>query len=331
VDVAKGISILLVAFYHSTLMFNRVGFDVSFLSSLNEHLAPIRMPMFFTAAGFFAASSVAQPWAALFRRRIGYFIYLFLLWTLIRYVFFAVVPNPQTPSEGHSLKALAVTIMRPETGLWFLWALAIYYLGAKLTARILPVLVLPAAILISIAGFSGALPLSWVHANILKYFVFFYAACNFRQLIATWVSARFKLLLSLAPAYLVLVLAVDVSPWRALDGALLFLSAVVGVLCISTFADIIAPPRAGRGLAHIGQNTLGIYLVHVMCLAALAQIAKALLGGGGGAGAGALVLAATAIAVWACRQLERAVERTGVYGWLYAVPWGASRRVSAAA
>jgi uncharacterized membrane protein YcfT len=41
IDVAKGMSILLVVLYHSTLMSSRVGFDVDALARFNNHLAPI--------------------------------------------------------------------------------------------------------------------------------------------------------------------------------------------------------------------------------------------------------------------------------------------------
>jgi hypothetical protein len=328
VDVAKGASILLVALHHATLMFHKVGFDTGLLLALNDALKPERMPVFFTAAGLFAASSIAQPWPALVRRRIGYFMYLFLLWTAIRYAFFAVVPNPQTPTEGHDLSALALAILTPGTGLWFIWALAIFYFGVKVTERVPTGLMLGAAALISIASLTSLVPLAWPHINLPKYFVFFYAACKHREIIAALVSRRILAFALSAGAYAALFLAARIFDTPLADGLLGFASAVAGVLATCAFAALIADHAPGKLLAHLGRNTLGIYLVHVMLLAAMAQAARGavdpddtqldllLLGG-------SLVLA-----IGASRLFEEGAKRIGAHPILYDLPF---RRKPAAA
>jgi uncharacterized membrane protein YcfT len=61
-DIAKGMSIILVVIYHTHLYhdFHEIAPDL--YARISGIMTPIRMPLFFTVSGFLAASAVQAPW-----------------------------------------------------------------------------------------------------------------------------------------------------------------------------------------------------------------------------------------------------------------------------
>ena len=101
IDVAKAISILLVTLLHFSQLAYAANFDVWRLVQLNTYLAPIRMPLFFAASGAFAGTALTKPWGTLLRSRVGLYLWLFVLWTVVRWLFCALLlANPMNPTEG---------------------------------------------------------------------------------------------------------------------------------------------------------------------------------------------------------------------------------------
>lgn len=172
----------MVSMYHVGLIMDAYGYSIIWLMKINALLTPIRMPVFFLAAGFVARSSVNRPWLYLFEKRIGFYAYLFVLWSVLRFSFFGnVVPNRLAPLEGNDWTWLISSLVAPETGAWFLWALAIFYSLTKSVESVPARVVIPIGILASVIGFSGIVPMLFSFANILQYFVFFYVACHFQH------------------------------------------------------------------------------------------------------------------------------------------------------
>ena len=60
IDAAKAVSILLVVFHHSELISGAVGLKWGIYERLDALFGPIRMPLFFTVSGIFAAKAVSQ-------------------------------------------------------------------------------------------------------------------------------------------------------------------------------------------------------------------------------------------------------------------------------
>jgi surface polysaccharide O-acyltransferase-like enzyme len=126
---------LLVTVFHATFITN-AAFEpgAGVWPEINEALIPIRMPLFFFVAGLLAASAIRQPLALTRRRTVGY-AYLYVLWSLIQLAFdltLTAIRGGQPPSVAHVLVSLAL-----PTGLWFLWALAAYFLAARLLVVVL--------------------------------------------------------------------------------------------------------------------------------------------------------------------------------------------------
>ncbi|MBN9311274.1 acyltransferase family protein [Devosia sp.] len=100
-DVAKGLSIVLVAMFHAHLTAFSLGFGPLFTGPANIALQPIRMPPFFAISGVLAAHSLSRPWPELLRSKVWVFVYIFALWGFIRWVFFGqVLENVRAPDEG---------------------------------------------------------------------------------------------------------------------------------------------------------------------------------------------------------------------------------------
>lgn len=155
VDAVKATSVILVVFMHVTQALSVVAGDTlvgGFWNSVNVFLEPLRMPIFFVVSGLLASSAVQRPWSMTKSRTIG-IGYLFLLWHFLYTVYtFAV----NTLVNGDTDLATTITtffanVIVPPGGYWYLWALVVYFVIARLT-RNLPVgLVLGAAALLNLA------------------------------------------------------------------------------------------------------------------------------------------------------------------------------------
>lgn len=138
VDAVKGISILLVVLLHANTYWH-----------LNEFFRLIRMPLFFFAAGLFAAGSMKLPWGDFVLRKAGntfyiYFVWVFVGWAL-RFIPYsaAVDPFAQFPT--------LIEIFSPTGVLWFMYAVGFCYLIAKAIDRVPAILALSLATIASIA------------------------------------------------------------------------------------------------------------------------------------------------------------------------------------
>jgi uncharacterized membrane protein YcfT len=101
-DTAKGVCILLVVLWH-VIMKHYLQIDWRISSpipgawgTLSEQLLPLRMPLFFTISGLFAAGAVSRPWPVLLRSRVAKFCYLYAMWLVIHTVVLSFVPDFKT-------------------------------------------------------------------------------------------------------------------------------------------------------------------------------------------------------------------------------------------
>ena len=56
---------------------------------VDDTLKPLRMTLFFLLSGIFASSSIDRPWRSVFRKRVGSPYYLYVVWLLLQWPFFA--------------------------------------------------------------------------------------------------------------------------------------------------------------------------------------------------------------------------------------------------
>lgn len=274
VDAAKGIAIMLVALAHAVQWTTLSGMAPEWWNTLNLALIVFRMPLFFLASGLFASSIIARSWPRLWRSRLSLLFWALLLWTVIRYLYFLVFPNP-TPIDELSVIDLVLAPVRPSNGLWFLYALGLFFVATKLMrGRVDWRIQLAGAALLSIAFFARADTGNIAWNGMGRYFVFFIAGCYLRDPIMSFVERRgLPTAAWLATGFVATTAAIFAlnSRFPPLTGLLIVSSALAlgaGLL----IARFVSGVRALRWITFIGRNTLPVYVVHVLFVSAITSL-----------------------------------------------------------
>jgi len=321
VDAAKGLSILLVVFLHAQGFSRAHGLHLEVYSSFNNLLLPIRMPLFFTISGIFAAGAVKKRWSELLKSKVALYYYVFVAWSILRWCYFAFVfENPIYVTEGSAEELLTLWFM-PTSGLWFLWVLAIYFPLTKLLGYCSRPVVILALIATSLMILSDpdVVPF-WVLQSLSLYALFFVGGAWYGRRAIDWLIRHPALALAGAGAVYVVAGATvqlfENTPAGSVlvpPGRLILSIAGVPLMC----AAILFACRVGpfcRVMSYLGRNTLPIYVAHQMILVAITAAVAA---------AAPLPLVnvwtvpfATALAVIASLGLARIL---GTFGdrWLY--------------
>ena len=82
---------MLVALYHAVLYLQGIGLAQHW-GRVSNALDTLRMPLFFTMSGVMATRVVKLPYRQLFDRRIRLLLYLYVLWCVVQWIFFALLP-----------------------------------------------------------------------------------------------------------------------------------------------------------------------------------------------------------------------------------------------
>ena len=270
VDTAKGLSILLVVLHHSVIYEQAVGLAPAPVAAANEALASLRMPLFFLASGLFVAGPLAAPWRTLLHKRVAFFLYLYLLWTVLRFTFFATLVPPEVdPNDSANPIGLAAALVLPGPSMWFLYALALFSVLGKLAQRVPVALQLGAAGVLSALTGAGVLDVDSRWAYLTRFLFFFLLGWHARgpiERVARSASPLFvggAMMLCVGSAGGAVALGLRTVPGVAL--VLNCVAVVFGVL----FAAWISRHRIGVFLAGLGRKTLPIYLIHMLWLAAI--------------------------------------------------------------
>lgn len=261
VDAGRGLAIVLVVLFHATNWLGEAGFDVEGWRGFNEFAASVRLPLFFTMAGLFAQKWIEGPWRALWSSKLSLFVWVYLVWSVIATFTFMLGLNMQG-AQGNYLSQLTNLLwapLLPRFELWFIWALAIFFIAAKVLRRVPTPALLVAAGVLSVIAFanSSVANVGWIGMG--KYFFFFLAGLKLRSLILRWSAVG-------SPIVLGGVAAV----WAALavGGVLLDLNLIPGYYFVSCVAGVGAGVALSRVLAlvpgprYLGSRTLPIYLTH---------------------------------------------------------------------
>jgi uncharacterized membrane protein YcfT len=269
VDDAKGIAIVLVVLFHSglLLMENNMAPDVWVF--FGRVFSTLRMPLFFLASGLFAASVIARPWRDLWNSRLRLLVWMLVLWTIVRFGYFAVVPMDTRPGETNVTKVL-LTLIEPSSGLWFLHALVLLFVIAKVMRNRIPVVVqIGVAAIVSFAFLSGVSLDSLSYNGIGRYLFFFLLGCYARQWILKFTERpRWVLMLSLTVLFATLATIIYRLHFERIPGVAFGLS-LIAVSAGILIARCLAATPLTRVFTFIGKNTLPIYVTNVVIVAAI--------------------------------------------------------------
>jgi uncharacterized membrane protein YcfT len=274
VDAAKAISITLVVLYHAGHWLGYAGIQTGpVLQRVIDTTDGLRMPTFFFASGLFATAWIHErDWRTLVNGKLALLAWVFLAWQLAMFVYkYAAaytLPGQRDDSLLDHVLRVVVAPVRPNAELWFLWALVVFFVLAKLLAGRPPARLVLGAAVVSLVWSGVVAP--WLGPERMRvmggasaapmYFVFFVAAERYRLTIRDvvsrarpWHAAVVALLWSVAIGGFDLLGRV-----QAVPGAM-FLEQLVGVAAGVSVALLIAPVRAIR---YLGRNTLPVYLSH---------------------------------------------------------------------
>lgn len=238
----------------------------------------MRMPLFFTLAGLFAAKWAGAPLARLWDVKLRLFVWVFLLWEVLGlapYLLGQTVHGVEINLRREVFDT-AISPLVPRFELWFIWALALFFLMNKALRAVPAVLVLSVAAVVSIVAFTDVLPLpspSWT--GVCKYYVFFLTGMYGRRALFTYAARSGWVLRSLVVVCWVgLALAVTALDLGRLPGV------YPGLACVGVLAGIALSQVLQRSalIVRLGSRTLPIYLAHtpivILLVAALSLVAQ---------------------------------------------------------
>lgn len=254
-------AIVLVALFHSSNWLVGAGVHAEGWQQANLVVSSLRMPLFFALSGLFAAKWVRGDWRPLWQTKLRLFGWVFLVWGAIGSVtYFAGV---RVRGIGTVLNAVVLPYLMspvvPRLELWFIWALALFFVVARATHRVPVGVQLGVAAAGSLVALSGWETLSPGWSGAVKYYAFFLAGLYGRDLlIRLGATPRRPLLTLVFVAWSVVAVGLWALGWRGVLG-LYFVNCVLGVAAGIGLSRLLAGCQPLRDL---GAKTLPVYVAH---------------------------------------------------------------------
>lgn len=310
-DLAKAFSILLLVYWTA------VGDSLYF----NEMLILVRMPLFFFVSGLFAYRVIIQPdWTAFLRDKMGNLLYLYALWIGILFLTTDLVAHVMYDRPIDPVRQLQL-FWDPIFTIWFLYALAVAFLVARLVRRVPVWIVMIGAMTLYLATVATG---DWRYLpfleRIVRLFPFFWLGLISLPLMASLVERFQRFWLVAIAAFLALAYAVFDSALNAW-GPITFAVSMLGIMAMLLLARRLADQSWSRPLTIVGATTLAVYVTHKISLFYLGHGLNAFdidFPGMDGLMVIPAVVAGALFGLWAPRSPWTA--------WLLAAPWTLSRR-----
>jgi uncharacterized membrane protein YcfT len=329
IDFAKGVSIVLVVLFHASLALDDYNLTADIFWLENEFFSPIRMPVFFTVSGLLARTIIHYSWGDIFQKRIVFLIYIFVLWSVLHLLWKLLMPFAPDPKATEWVTFL----YSPSSVLWFVWALAFYFLVAKAGLLIGKKAVLAGAIGLSVLAYAKVFGFkNYAHNNVLEFLPFFlFGAWYSNHLLSSqalgWVRTAILTSVVFVPSFaLVYEHMLPEGVESVTKFPLSVLGIVVGIsvsMIACRFTSLKAVP------VYLGKNTLPIYVAHSP-IVGLLTVALA-------DGATDMPLAefwsvptVSAAAIILSLLLKFGVEKAGGW-WLFAPPRALKKKATAVA
>lgn len=272
-DVAKGTCMVLVVSVHVTnkhFLILGAPYPVSqFWDLAGASLAPLRMPLFFLVSGILASRAVCRPWADVYRTKIAQPYYLYIVWLFLAYLVYQFLGSSIDGEQSSTLEGLFSNALLPTTSLWYLYALSLYFIVAKLGVRRNQLCMIGGAFVLAIfiSFWPVNVPLS-VASNLVFFLVGAYYPKAF-TILARHTSLRKVMLAVLAYASVLGVYALGGADYPGVRPVTSCVAVLVGILTISVLTRWVFIRRVG---SYVGRHTLAIYVLHVPLLAVLTEL-----------------------------------------------------------
>jgi uncharacterized membrane protein YcfT len=140
VDYAKGVCIVLVVMMHSTLGVEAALGREGWMHTLVEFARPFRIPAFFLIPGLFLGRVIDRDWRTYLDRKVLHFAHFYLLWVTIQFEF--RIPGMLAEGGLEAIgRACLLALVEPFGTLWFIYLLAVFFVGTRLLRRVPPLAV----------------------------------------------------------------------------------------------------------------------------------------------------------------------------------------------
>lgn len=268
VDAVKGLTIFLVVFHH---VFGGMNTAVGFSDDVNAFynlLSPVRMPLFFLVAGFFAYKSIHGNVKSFINNKVIYFLYFYILWSFISISTRAFL-SQYTNNKINFFDFFGI-FLHPTFTLWFLYSLCITFILLRLFRNVKPIIQLIASL--AIASFVINMDLSTTYRLLnktLPLIPFFIIGVYWSEKIRIWVKKanglRFAWLFCL-----LFLLGYTAYIYNSIHEPILYYS--IALLSSGLIMSLIYYFRNSLFfiiLTKIGSKSLFIYLMHFLPAAAL--------------------------------------------------------------
>jgi len=283
VDIAKGLSIILVVMMYSAYNTGEYTGEVGYLHYVIGFATPFRMPAFFLISGLFLSRVIDRPWRRYADRRVVHYFYFYGLWAAIM---IALKVGIFSRSPAAMTQDMAVAVFQPYGVLWFIYMLGVFSAVAKLCRQfhIPHWVVVPLTAVLQMAQIESA---SYIVQQFAAYFIFFYAGYLFAPFVfrlVAWADAH--------PRQAMLALAA----WAVVNGLLVFSPgfevmpremqmgyaafpplhlalALAGALALCVSGALLAKVRAMDWLRWLGEHSLVIYLAFTIPMSIVRGVA----------------------------------------------------------
>jgi uncharacterized membrane protein YcfT len=265
VDYAKGFCIVMVVMMHSTLGVEAALGREGWLHEAVAFAKPFRMPDFFLISGLFLARVIDRDWRTYLDRKVVHFAYFYVLWVTIQFA----VKAPGLASE-QGLIGVGVlyleSFVQPFGTLWFIYLLPIFFVVAKLTRGVSPVIVWLMAAALEIAPIETGSVIADEFAARFIYFYTGYVLAPHVFALAAQVQRRPELALAGLAIWalvnnLFVVKGLADLPFISLPLGLVGAAAVVAISALMAKSDLFALLR------DCGRNSIVVYLAFFLGMA----------------------------------------------------------------
>lgn len=330
-DVAKGVCILLVVLWHVIMKhYLQINWHLPVpipgaWGTFGDTLLPLRMPVFFTISGMFAANAAQRPWNVVLKSRVAKFYYIYVLWFLVHTAILSLVVPDFDTLAAHSVWDILAQLTITPTNLWYMIALAVYFVISKWTLKLPTTALLIPALLLNAIASAGWLAAPGNRGQLYQNLLFFLIGLRFKPYVEKWArTVTLKMFLVGTAVYLVIMLAMRALGAKEWFGVWTVISLLAIVLGVAGAVQLERFRSLSTRLAWLGQRTLPIYVMHMPILA---LVHAAMVGTFSAAGTGIqLILAVllppalTAFLAAVCLTLNKWFTAIGWDRWLFTLP-----------
>jgi len=283
VDIAKGLSIILVVMMYAAYNTGEYTGETGYLHYVIGFATPFRMPEFFLLSGLFLSKVIDRPWRLYADRRVVHYFYFYGLWAAIMIALKVGIFSREPAAMTHDM---AVAVVQPYGVLWFIYMLGVFSAVAKLCHqfRLPHWFVVPVAAALHMAQIESA---SYIVQQFAAHFVFFYAGYLFAPFVfrlVAWAEGHPRQALCALAAWAVVNGLLVFSPgFEVLPGGVrmgyaafppLHLAlALAGALALCIVGALLAKVPTMNWLRWLGEHSLVIYLAFTIPMSIVRGVA----------------------------------------------------------